>query len=148
MFSNIPNLPTDNLYKFLALSGIALMLASSFFMESNFSQARELANRIQAGNEYFDLLSGLPDPQLEELITIQKSQYEKLGELKTISETTASNMNVISFLFALGMGMSIIGFWSWYILVQRPLDEIMQITLKEARAQKTKRVPFKVKIDK
>jgi hypothetical protein len=48
---DIPNLPTDNLYKFVALSGVILVVASEFLVQIRISKAKENVNRLVAESE-------------------------------------------------------------------------------------------------
>ena len=55
---NLPSLPTDNLYKFMALSGIILVISSFFVVWKHAYRSQELLRELEAGlaveNTYSD----------------------------------------------------------------------------------------------
>ena len=75
----LPNLPTDNMYKFMAFSGLAILLFTFYF---GYTQAIEIKNKI---NEI----------ELEKnLLALEIKQYGALMErLKKSGNTTSEQLN-------------------------------------------------------
>ncbi|KXZ36279.1 hypothetical protein A0H77_13355 [Vibrio alginolyticus] len=79
----IPNLPTDNLYKFLALSGVLLFCFGQYFVHSQISDLEEKSNKMQLSSVELEIkLEWL----IDEINTLQEIQdntiAEQKGELK------------------------------------------------------------------
>ncbi len=66
---HFPNLPTDNLYKFLALSGVVVVLVSIFYPISRLGELRQKAIELAAEIKILDLES--------KRLTVNHSQLER-----------------------------------------------------------------------
>ena len=110
---NIPatnlNLPTDNIYKFIGLSGLALALASLYLFVSKVYEYRD---NLVAHKE----------------------------ELEFISPLTQTG-------FAIGLLVTVIGFYFWYYRLQKPLDMDLKARLEVSLAQ-TRRDKEELEISK
>jgi len=124
---NIPSLPTDNLYKFMALSGIILIISSFYIVWKHADRSQELLRELNAGlaveNTYSDNRgSDLPNLKL------------KLEELKFILKEKPSYMTFLLISQIIGWVLSIIGFVLWYLRVQKYQDIILA---EQARSLRT-----------
>ncbi len=134
----------------MALGGMLLSAASYIFMEINFMKADALIAKIQALQNQFSTLNKLsesaPEGQLsdylDQLISITQKNEILLSELNNTIDFTSGYILLASLLVAVGIAISIIGFRFWYIRVQKPLDEIMQLNLAASRSEGTARIPF------
>jgi len=139
----LPMLPTDNLYKFLALSGL-VMLVLSFTFPRNMVDELEL--KAVESETNINLLafevSVLKDdvdaaekkPKLAEDGIQKLSERQRQLEVKTLQvggERAKLNVLVKQLRFAmslsiigsvLGFVLADIGFWLWYMRVQKPAD--------------------------
>ena len=115
---NLPSLPTDNLYKFMALSGIILIISSFFIVWKHADRSQELLRELEAGlaveNTYSDNRgSDLSNLKLKveelKLIIKDKPWYMALGLISQI----------------IGWFLIIIGFRLWYLRVQKHQDIIL-----------------------
>ena len=160
--------PTDNLYKFIALSGLLLFLVSVWFygqfavqlvkIDNELDQLAKLSGtrfreRVKDGLRKIaqDIDDGvLKDKQttmstFDELVQgtdmYTDPEIDQAYELMSRRVAIESSHYPESLLLKLGIGLGLVlatgGFVSWYRLVQRPLDELLQLELKAARAGDT-----------
>ena len=137
----LPSPPTDSLYKFMALSGIILLVVAPFFWAKYYiSQAerthmalKTLRESIAPYNYYIangKLQNGEP------LSDNEKKLVEKYDALKNDADQAGSEFLVydkFSFVIAvaaislgvLGAVLTGCGFYNWYYKVQRPLDRLL-----------------------
>ena len=120
----IPSLPTDNLYKFLALSGLIIGVVSLFLLFQDAYRSQELLRQIKENIEVVKALQTLG--QMEEaLVTIAKSTAS-LEELKFILEQKEFNKSRGLTFACVGFFLSASGFVLWYVKVQRYQDKILK----------------------
>src|SRR6266853_268176 len=72
---HFPNLPTDNLYKFLALSGVVVVLASIFYPKSRLGEIQQRVIEVTAEMRILDL-------ENKRLTVIQSRLEKDLATLK------------------------------------------------------------------
>lgn len=79
---NIPNLPTDNLYKFISMTGVLLMFVCVAVLEYRISQQVELNTEISLGKKAFEFLERDLERTSKGLDSILQSleEAEKRGE--------------------------------------------------------------------
>jgi hypothetical protein len=176
----IPNLPTDNLYKFVALSGLVLTGAACYFTYSMSGQLNDkhyqyvsafvaTQEKMKLANSNVEMLNSaikntidaqngkaVPDGQLA--IEIPPKEFKELEiEARRVGSELAienamhdiedqriqeleSELKFVKWagLFAtiVGVAMSSIGFFVWYRKVQKPMDEMIQLQLKEKQGSK------------
>ncbi len=139
----IPAIPTDNLYKFVALSGIALVLVSLIYPEQAIrdlevriidseTQTRVLLAQADRLEKDLDILEKTPDFEDQKLELIkQKNDEIRINSLKSTGENQKIALytahvekvdNYATFLLWIGCAMSILGFFFWYKRVQKPAD--------------------------
>ena len=142
---NFIPLPTDNLYKFTALSGLAILLFSLAYpirlVVDLELKAAQTSGHIEATTHELKkvdrLLAELESskvPTREELNVLhekrdvaQMSHYQDLSaknELLVLRAELNAIRSVARIGVWLGSLMSVIGFYLWYFRVQRPADRI------------------------
>jgi hypothetical protein len=152
---NIPGLPsppTDNLYKFMALSGVVLLLVAPIFWAKFYlSHSERTRAAIQS------LGYSLPPPEYyffrpkvlagESVTEEERKLVEKFDSLPMESSRLGGEYllydrfsyvvtSAAIFLGMLGLTLTWFGFRLWYLRVQKPLDRIL---LKEVREIDEKR---------
>ena len=148
---NLPIPPTDNLYKFAALSGTILFILGLYtplYLDEQFNDKSvnlELKNaKLTADIDYCNrqlklsaadssnsekLKAGLRETsellrQEDQQIQEQKiliKNIERLGKQIIIADL------ISIFIILLGLAVVIIGYRLWYIRIQRPMDKSMTI---------------------
>ena len=162
MYSPTLPVPTDNLYKFLALSGVLLIITSVylfqkayFFRFHNFYQARiEVADTEPKSQEIESRLGTLiaaidsMDDTVTDRFLVEK--FEALGLLNREVSTRHATVQYFKakeklfdqgvrklgyfclFFGGIGFLLSCSGFYLWYRRVQRPLDVLLAKKSNEA----------------
>jgi len=152
----LPTLPTDNLYKFLALSGLLLALVSFAYPMKVIYEAREqlisqqtefevLKIELESIHAQFESAErrgtlgtgegrGLLEKQSQKRIALVKvdGQAAKTGLL---TEEIKSWELWMTILVGLGTFFAVVGFILWYQLVQAPADKLFRLQLLEAQAR-------------
>ena len=139
----IPAIPTDNLYKFVALAGVALVLISLIYPEQALrdlgakkidseTQLRVLLAQADRLESELDLLETSKDVEDKRLDRIKEQNDEiRINALKASGENQKialyathheSVATYAKYLLILGSAMSFLGFFLWYRRVQRPAD--------------------------
>ena len=135
----LPNLPTDNIYKFIAIAGVALGIASiALRVQAHLAYESKVLSRVEttgkAIQDHIRERGGIPtlsndtkrgaDPDLEEFKEIlQTRDKEYLSSLKTLMNLTGELMN---HMFAIGCFLAICGLGLWYVKVQSFQDGILK----------------------
>ena len=135
----LPSLPTDNLYKFIALFGLFLVITTIY---SYSTIQNDLDEKWAKGAAVLEAQSDLlmaqlkihdkPTEQQKGKISDLKKRKEKLEQTGTEVEDywTAYRKakrwkNSLLFLMAVGFLMIIIGFYLWYVKLQKYQDIIL-----------------------
>jgi hypothetical protein len=143
---NIPNLPTDNLYKFLALTGIIILIFSIAITEIRLTELESESDDYltQKGELYFDIqslnsdLDRITDKEIFELkrlkneIRIREFKLSRTKELllkKSKQTRTVFRWSIFGVLS--GLLISVFGFVLWYNRVQRYLDYKLKLETKD-----------------
>ena len=90
MISTIPGLPTDNLYKFFAIAGVVLLVASVTFSTN---QVMETENSIAALEEETALLKFDRDTLADDLAALQGDVRELESEVNTGAGAAESKLH-------------------------------------------------------
>lgn len=133
---NIPQLPTDNLYKFIAIFGLALIilgLVFSFYPLDYISiQLIRLNGELEALNAREEYLAN-GKPTEKELIEIRKELRKNLAEIKGKLEVISglSKMSLrfsryAAILTGFGLFLAGVGFYLWYVKFQKYQDKIIK----------------------
>jgi hypothetical protein len=149
-FPTLPSPPTDNLYKFMAMSGVVLLIVAPIFCAQFYvSQAERTRKAFETLGESFapaDYEMAKVKFENDKPITDEeKNLIEKYDALKKEASSAGSEfliydrfsrvVTVLSILLGLlGCLLSWFGFYLWYLRVQKPLDRIL---LKEARTHES-----------
>jgi len=89
---NIPNLPTDNLYKFIALTGVLLLFISIFYPEYQRIRIREEITLYNGEIKKLNIESDKSKRKLKDI----KEQVEKLDTISKIKSNSIVNDSVIT----------------------------------------------------
>ena len=142
----LPSPPTDNLYKFMALSGVILLMVAPFFWAKFYiTQVERTRMAIETLGEsippYDYYISRARIWRGESVTEDQRKLVEKFDALRKESGRAGSEFllydrfscvvtGAAGVLGLLGLVFTGFGFRLWYLRVQRPLDRIL---LKEGR---------------
>ena len=153
----IPSLPTDNLYKFIAMTGLVLVIFVIVYPSQKLveltlkkidaeTDVSVISNEIKDVSEEIRRLESIAKKkghvagtELEELSKRNSEARDKNrrieGELKKIQVLEMQHKTLESItkpLFALGLLLMATGFLCWYVLVQRPTDALLRQEKKSA----------------
>jgi len=150
MLPTIPNLPTDNLYKFIALAGLLIAFVGYGFQhldeERWYAQTKVMEVELDAlsssSKELVKLTEEqtLPNDELsKEYENFQKSLFEFQKKFAPMNSPGSQKLYQWAGIAGyVGIILSIVGFVLWYQKVQKPLDEILKIQLEKARESEVK----------
>ena len=119
---NLPSLPTDNLYKFMALSGLIVIIFSYLVVYREADRSQKILREMQAQaiklNKSLDA-KGLADaPTYSDII----SDFEKLklneAELAYILKNKHWTLGFFIISQVIGFYLTITGFRLWYLRIQ------------------------------
>lgn len=139
----IPNLPTDNLYKFAAVSGLFTMLASTLLLSYDLSQLFNLQSTISGTQKNIDFLQNLADASTKtrgdeyhtEAIELQKNNTQLLEQYNYLKNSVIDRQRLLTWALVAGGVSATLGFYFWYIKVQRPLDQTTALNLKKLQSE-------------
>lgn len=151
-------LPTDNLYKFIALAGIALAISSNIYFNSLVDKTVNAEDEVKLETElakveveHLQILVGdsefqsLPSLRRWEIIKDKQLVAAKIPQLKTRASRLRDNVNrwEISLCITTSAGtiLSISGFLLWYRKVQKLLDK--KLLQESTRTNKMRRYDLK-----
>lgn len=137
MESRIP-LPTDNIYKFYALFGLALLIASMAAFLYVHKTTNEMA--FEAAIEYEDLAAKEHPTKLE---LKRKELIEK--RLSIAVEDRELYNYTLSVLMGVGIFSMLMGFLKWQTVVQPKQDRLLDLQIAQAERdlKKPAREPFR-----
>lgn len=128
----IPSLPTDNLYKFMAIGGIVLFLAGHFASWSGGTRIQELHAQVEQAKA-ISRIYAKTDSQKAELALAEVAGAEY--EIRFIEDQRWGVRAFLNFTFWVGSLLSLAGFILWYIRVQRQLDILLLEEIRRVRGQ-------------
>lgn len=149
----LPTVPTDNLYKFIAIAGLVLVgigIVTPFLLDQGFFDY--MTKRMQQENDrlvenYFKMRDDRDgtkesNDEFETLFTATKeSQVAALkNELDAHRRLGYWKMGAAMVGLVLGVLLMGYGFWQWYLKIQLLLDEKLELELKLARADLNKAI--------
>jgi hypothetical protein len=154
----IPSLPTDNLYKFIAMTGLLMVIFYIIFPSQKLveltikkidveTEVAVISNEIEQISDDVKHIEKIANQQghvtaaqLDELENRNNEARNKNrrmeGELKKIQVLAIQHKTLESItkpLFPLGLFLMAVGFLCWYLLVQRPTDALLRKEKKTAR---------------
>lgn len=125
------SIPTDNIYKFACLFGLALIVVSIFSYVSTYTAS--LDRKVRYMEIVIPLEAKVERSKTEgELLALNK----KLIEVATSNEGTATS--VLSVVFGIGVLLSIAGAHQWYEKIQVRDDSFAQLQLERLVAEAAK----------
>lgn len=137
---DIPNLPTDNLYKFMALTGLLLMIGSFLIVFFQAEKSRELSREfdqsVAIAKAHLETAKAAPTKMGEspevaaetlEKAKIQMAKSEAIqNELKLILDDKPTFLGFYLVGEVIGLILSISGFGLWYTRVQKYQDMLLK----------------------
>jgi hypothetical protein len=139
----LPSLPTDSLYKFVALAGLALMLFAATYPQAKMLELQVAVADAEALSEKLDAnldntekklarLEGIQNPHAAALEVVSelnlKNRLDK-AEVRRASTIVKAQLKAMQYYLGLsiislvvGTLMTIAGFGLWYVRIQKPLD--------------------------
>lgn len=122
-----PPLPTDSLYKFMALAGLVVMIAVPLYTLSKMWEIQPQVAELKARVD-----SAPPSAALEN-IEEKLQAIEELTEYRVSAARLRVRIDQFGFLIALstvsfvaGGALAVFGFYLWYVRVQQYLDRALQ----------------------
>lgn len=123
--------PTDNIYKFACLFGLALILVSVFSFVTTYTA--DLDRKVRYSEIIIPLESKVPRTKVEDdLLAMNK----KLLELTQANEKAANSM--LGIVLGLGIALSVLGAHSWYKKLQERDDQLVQLQMQKLEAEVAK----------
>ena len=144
---NLPSFATDNLYKFMALAGVFLLVFGAVYPSQKVSELelrRAASNTerrvllIQAASLKDDVAAAKKSPPAtealvallaERLVELEVKQAQIAGkeaEVEVLTEDLRFAWRTLKVGLILGAVLSSVGFGCWYFRVQRPQDKLLQ----------------------
>jgi hypothetical protein len=139
-----PSPPTDNLYKFVAISGVVLLIGAPVYWTSYELQLQEreteawasLIKQVSVPGEYFfpPKADGTPEAAkahekweaLKRIVDAQEADNFRIRRRLHDLERFEVLVTTLAWTFGmLGLFLSMLGFRLWYVRVQRPQDRLL-----------------------
>lgn len=157
---NLPNFPTDNLYKFVAVAGLILAAYCAFFayqqvLDLQLQMARaeteediirlEIQQIEQETEKIFAKKDASPDEIKEVNARIRAAQIQRLrvigkkNEVKLLAAQVRVHYGLFWAGIIGGLLMSGWGFKQWYCQIQKPNDELMKKNMSKPRSRRFNR---------
>jgi hypothetical protein len=151
---NLPSLPTDNLYKFMALCGLFLVVFGLVFPSTRIDELNLKAIEINTQAEVLrieiddleydtDLWAKKVTLNPEETDLLRKRTREikirtaeitgRMEQHNILRITIEHYWRVLKVTIWVGFILSLVGFYCWYFLVQRPNDLLLRKQIKEEK---------------
>jgi hypothetical protein len=138
------NLPTDNLYKFMALAGLGVVLFSVYFIVTRVEQGTALRNQLDRESALIDAEDNQIElawerlklkigPEAKALQSARNEIKKRKARIAAVVEAATRFLQLSLFLFEnlfiaiyVGIGVAIFGFCLWYWKVQRHMDKALR----------------------
>lgn len=128
--SMIPSLPipTDNIYKFACLFGLALIIVSIFSFVSTY--AASLERKVKYMEVIISLEAKTERNKVEQdLLTLNKKLLE-------VSQSNEHSSNLaLSLVLGVGIGLSVLGATKWHLKIQLRDDKLAQLQIQKLEAE-------------
>lgn len=124
-------IPESNMYKYVALSGVAVVIVTLVFAVSELfdihDQVLDAEERVEIMNARLEAgrnpEGGEPASDLEQTLNrIRLASAEK--RLETLKERSLELREWSTLLFTLGVVIAAFGFTRWYRKIQAPMDQV------------------------
>jgi len=130
------SVPTDNIYKFMCLFGLAIIVVSIFSFASVYS------NNLDKKIFYYEKLNNLE--KIESKSKLEEDSYKMYTSLVEITNKNEKYFNkFIGIVMGFGCVLSVIGFYKWFSITQKRDDKIADLQM-----QKIEIELYKLKIEK
>jgi soluble cytochrome b562 len=141
---NIPNLPTDNLYKFIAIFGLIIAVFSSYMLNKTPEDILSKVDKIEAEN----LINKLKTQKDSTSVEMNKILIDvKIKQLSREVDNFPKLLYLYCFLLILGFTLKGIGFYNWYYKTQTYNDKILKNETEKILSEKSIHV-HKVQFEK
>lgn len=143
---NLPNIPTDNLYKFIAISGLAIFLFGLYLFNSTQSELLLEINRLKLEQEILQLSND--DFNKKSLDSLEFNHQAQILQ-KKVDQLPKTYKGYLTLTF-LGFLISIFGFFQWYHKLQIHQNKIVKNEGEKAENQKsviTHQIRFEQELD-
>jgi hypothetical protein len=129
----LPSPPTDNLYKFIAVAGLVLLFGAPVYW-SSYTDASH-GQRLEALRALLQK-AATPDPRAaEEEVERHKKAYEFVQDALSKYDQWVKYLSLVA--AVAGLLLAAVGFWLWYVRVQRPQDTLLQRQVEQAKSAST-----------
>jgi hypothetical protein len=118
---NIPGLPTDNLYKFMALTGIVLIISGYVVVWPQAMRSQELSRELKQLGVSAQALKGEAD-----ILHARARRLVIEEELKLIFELQSTFMTFFHASQIVGVILAVVGSFLWYTRLQKYQDLILK----------------------
>lgn len=127
-YVGMKELPTDNLYKFIAISGIILIVAVFFFGYQKIMLLNEYVSKIEVYMSTFEVLERTKSSEIEMQTFLPVFQDYKRDSSRLHYELSfvENYSKVLIGLLFLGFILQALGFCLWFVKVQRYEDIILK----------------------
>jgi hypothetical protein len=148
----LPQLPTDNLYKFMAITGLVLLVLSPYFwVRFSLAEHEKLDATTKALFNYFPNIRYMDnleatrqagrwvsptntDPFESNRLVLLQAAGNDYQRAATEFEDLNRHAGLIAFACvagaAIGLALCVSGFWLWYSRIQKHQDRILAIEAK------------------
>jgi len=128
MFNSNTNLPTDNIYKFLAIFVLVLILFGGYVFKNTHNNFNDNLFKYVINLSELELIEK-PNSHVELQIEALEKKIELLKANKTFY------MAFSGMITGLGILIMFYGFTKWHFHLQPKLDELLDLQLEKARAE-------------
>ncbi len=162
----LPNLPTDNLYKFLFIAGLSIILATVIIFITQYKTIREeqdknsleianLINEMEFSTEDMKETSenfkqkGIDDSEVKnqiEQVKLKRREIKVRNDIMNLKIQKSQQdfceliaLFIVTCLMVLiGIIMSVRAYFNWLYLVQKPMDEKLKLELEKLKSDLAK----------
>jgi hypothetical protein len=154
---SLPSIPTDNLYKFMALTGVFMVVTMSVMLIFRLDQIAQQNTEVSLGKEalmyhtaqfqsQLDQAKKSGDPELQKKFdegykplieeSLRLRQKSDFADLSVAS--TKRLLSILPTVFISGVLLATAGFVLWYLRLQRYQDRIVQKEALDAHKKNAK----------
>jgi hypothetical protein len=132
---NFPSIPTDNLYKFLAISGVALLITGIYFRYNFENEVNAELSRLQLSEAIINLKTKSDATYSQKLDSLTLAHDIK--GLRNSIEKLPENYKSAILLLLSGAALAAFGFIQWHLKLQRFSDKIIENEARKIIEQKS-----------
>ncbi|OCH01841.1 hypothetical protein A6D98_02990 [Aliivibrio fischeri] len=128
MFSSSANLPTDNVYKFLAIFGLLLVFFGGYIFNSSLNSFNEQYIKLILEKSELEGIKTLNDH-----VEMEKKVVDKKIELLKSNKPFHSNFS--GFLVVFGFVTMLFGFHRWFFYLQPKLNQLLELEIEKSKLE-------------